>query len=170
MKEKREVVRIGGRSFNLALATIARFQEVSGRMIECGMGEVEIRKGEAPEEFARRLVSSLALSRKGLYVVSAMLIPVEISDEEWTEEIGEETARFIGGLSDPEDVKRYNGILAATCAGFFGSGLASLFVSPTPSSEIGPDSLEEAGTSGRGEDGPTSSERSQDTITSAPGG
>jgi len=139
--------------------------------------EVTIEAGESPEAFARRLLEATVESGTILDLLGCLLVPEEAAPrdrdpgEAWTREMGEETARFLGRLREPEDKARIRSLVLSLLASFFETGIVSLWTSKTSSSDeaIPTATAEKAGPAATGP-GRISSERSPTEITNARSG
>jgi hypothetical protein len=97
---------------------------IMGRVKEAGLGEVELREGERPEDWAKRFMFQLMSSDSALLFMGGVLVP---KDTVWSPKVAQETARHLGDLTSDEDKEVIFGYLLTTLIAFFESGLTSLW-------------------------------------------
>lgn len=100
-------------------------------------------ENEDVAEFSERLLGALVGDGAVLKLIGCMLVPAAKSTRRlgfrrdtpiaWTPEIGEETARFIGGLKTPEDKAKLRALTLTLLVHFFESGTVSLWTTQTSS-------------------------------------
>ena len=127
---------LGGRRFaDTGESTVEHDFLLMGLIREAGLDEVVIQDGEAPEDFARRLLQEGLATGKVLDLLGCLLIPAEISSKDWTPVLGRETSAFVGGLTDPADKARVQALVVSLLTSFFVYGLSSVMRSPTSSAQ-----------------------------------
>lgn len=129
-------ITLGGRIFRaLQEGTVLHDLHFRKLIAKSGLSRVTIRAGEDPDHFARRLLDELLAAGVVLEIIGCLIIPVGMSDEEWTPELASETARFVGSLRSDADKASVDQLVVSILIDFFARGYASLWTSPTPSEE-----------------------------------
>lgn len=146
-----EKITIGGRTFTaLEETTVEHDHWVMALLREAGI-DVALRQPEEPAEaYARRLLSIALASGKTCLFLGGMLMP-EDAAAPWSPALAEETARFLSGLTAPEDKEQINRLIVLLIADFFAAGLIFSGASPS-SSQDQPGAGNQAGD---GANGPT---------------
>jgi hypothetical protein len=123
---------IGGRAFKGAKnSTMEHDVFVQGMISKAKLGRLEMLTGETPEDFALRIFRRAAISSDVFLLLGGLLLPVEISPAEWTEDVAKQTAHFLRKLTDENDKKIVQGQIIAAIMGFFQKGLAYSVTSPS---------------------------------------
>jgi len=136
---------LGGRTFlTVHESTVEQDFHFLALVKRARIDEIVMERGEAPETFARRLLETTIESGAILDLLGCLLVPEEAAPrdhdpgEAWTREMGEETARFLGGLRDPTDKATIRCLVLSLLVSFFESGIVSLQTSTTSSGEAIP--------------------------------
>jgi hypothetical protein len=118
---------IGGRKFRSGgQSTLERDLYVMGFIRAANLDDVPMLETETAEQYALRLMSHLAASSHVLDILGGLFIPEDVSDREWTAELGAETARFLKGLTEPADKAVVQTAILSVLIPFLESGLGSL--------------------------------------------
>lgn len=133
-----EVHTLGGRDFLVAgestLGQDVRFMTLIKR---AGIDHMTMNEGEAPEDFARRLLDQTIESGTVLDLLSCLLIPKEEAPrdrdpgEAWNPEMAQATAAFLAGLKKPRDKVKFRSLVISLLLYFFEHGIVCLYVSKT---------------------------------------
>ena len=136
---------LGGRTFlTMRESTVEQDFHFLALVKRARIDEIVMERGETPETFARRLLETTIESGAILDLLGCLLVPEEAAPrdhdpgEAWTREMGEETARFLGGLRDPTDKATIRSLVLSLLVSFFESGIVSLQTSTTSSGEAIP--------------------------------
>lgn len=141
-------ITLGGRKFRpVTQGSIANDCWVMGRVHRAGLHSVPRAENESLEDWAREVLAAVMRSGQMLELLGGLLVPVELEDAGWTEDVARQTATFIGGLTAPEDKATMQGLTLSVLVPFFESGLASSRSSDASSSP-GPGEESSATTSG----------------------
>ena len=125
---------LGGRAFvPLTLNTLLHKLTVGEHIEAAGLAEPTLLPTEGLEAFTQRLIGSLMRSRRALQLVGCFLLPEDRTPAEWTPAMADETADFLGKLSDPADHQEFDSILAGLVLRFLESGVMSLMISRSSS-------------------------------------
>ena len=144
-----ERIRIAGRTFVPATnSTIEHDFHLMGHIRAAGLDRIAIEEGEAPEDFAVRLLGEVIHSGRIFPILGGLFLPEKISSVDWTPEVAEETAAFLRKVSDREDKAQIQRQVVSLLISFFQSGLASLSISRR-SSGTGPEGTHDSGSGGR---------------------
>jgi hypothetical protein len=145
MTEAPEKHVLGGRNFlTVRESTVEQDFRFLALVKRARIDEITLAPGEHPEAFARRLLEATVESGSILDLLGCLLVPEEAAPrdrdpgEAWTREMGEETARFLGRLREPEDKARVRSLVLSLLVSFFESGIVSLWTSKTSSTEAIP--------------------------------
>ena len=145
MTEALEKHVLGGRTFlTVRESTVEQDFRFLALVKRARIDEITIQPRESPEVFARRLLEATVESGAILDLLGCLLVPEETAPrdrdpgETWTREMGEETARFLGRLREPEDKARVRSLVLSLLVSFFESGIVSLWTSKTSSTEAIP--------------------------------
>jgi len=106
-------------------------------MREIGLLDTGMKAGETPDQYARRLMLDLTGSGRMPEIFGLLLIPDGTESERWSSALGEETAAFVGALSDPADKALLDNMAWSFLTDFFERGLGS-WRNSTSSSEPAP--------------------------------
>lgn len=124
----------GGKPFVVITeGTAERDHYVTRLAGRAGLREVEIGKGELPEDFAQRLLYELVDSGVIFDVLGGLLIPRHIDPWAWTPQLASDTADYFRHLHSPEDKAALNVHILSFLEDFFARGMGSLVSSPTAS-------------------------------------
>lgn len=135
---------IGGRVFlTMKEGTVLHDLHFRKLVAQSGLSRVFIKPGEDPDHFARRLLDKLIEAGVVLELIGCLLIPLGKRDEDWTPEMGRETALFFGGLKAPTEKAKIDSLIVTVLIDFFANGFASLWTSPT-SSEADPEPTQDS--------------------------
>ena len=127
---------LGGRSFRSIGESTIEHDYLFIRLVrDLGLDDPHLTGDETPEQFAMRLLTDIIASGRALDALGFLLIPSEAKSEEWTPELGQETAVFLGGLVNPDDKAMVRGLTLGLLSDFFAQGLGSWTLSP-PSLEL----------------------------------
>jgi len=125
---------LGGRTFEvIGESTVEHDFTFMGIARKVGLDRPALLDNESVEEFAVRLLGDLLASGLALDLLGCLLIPEGIRSEDWTPEIGQETANFLGRLSSPAEKDKVRSLTLAALVDFFESGLAFSIASETSS-------------------------------------
>lgn len=118
---------LGGRRFSvIGESTVEHDLTFMGLLRKAGLDMPTLREGELPKDFATRLLGDLLGSGKACELLGCLLIPEGVESEDWTPELGQETAEHIGHLTSAADKQKVNQLILSALVDFFESGLASL--------------------------------------------
>lgn len=121
---------LGGQAFTvIGESTIEHDYTFFGICQAAGISSPKLEPGETPGDFAVRLLGDILGSGRALDLLGCILIPEGTSSEEWTKELCQETASFLGGLTSAADKKAINNLTLSALIDFFESGLASSIAS-----------------------------------------
>lgn len=125
---------LGGRAF-VPVGESTVEHDISFREMICqaGLDDLVLNAGEAPEDYARRLLRQVISTGKVLPLLGLLLIPEGIQSEDWTPDLAQETVAYIKSLPGQEVMPILDGIVLSVLIPFFASGLASLWSSVTSS-------------------------------------
>ncbi len=127
---------LGGRVFRpIGESTVEHDLKFMALLRDLGLDDPHRPESEAPEQFAVRLLNDLISSGRALEALGYLLIPGEARSEDWTPALGEETAEFLGGLVDPKDKARVQGLTLSFLRDFFELGLGSWALSTSSSAK-----------------------------------
>jgi hypothetical protein len=118
---------LGGRRFHLVevgSAPIRHYNLYSGLLAEIGLDDPHRIGDETAEDYVRRLLHELLVSRKSTEVLGYLLIPDGSGSEDWTPEMAAGTTEFIEGLTGA-DVTAYQSLTISWLSAFFEQGLSS---------------------------------------------
>lgn len=125
-----EKIKIGGRTFiPVNNSTIEHDFWLMAHIRGAGLDRVVISGGEAPEDFAVRLLGEVIDSGRIFPLLGGLFLPEGVSSLDWTPETAEETAAFLKKISDPKDKLQIQKQVISLLIDFFQSGLASLRIS-----------------------------------------
>ena len=132
----REIITIGGRRWREVVSnTIEHDFWVLQQTQEAGIG-LYTKKGEDPGEFAARLLREVIASGKAFLLVGAFLIPAELTDQDWSPALAQQTGEFMRKLEGADDKQIIQGAIISLLLGFFEAGLRSSNNSPIVSSPL----------------------------------
>ena len=118
---------LGGREYRpLLLSNIAHDCWTMSQIRSAGLDQVSMGLDETPEDFARRLVGLIVQTKRIFLLLGGLLIPNDMKDLQWTEELAEQTAAHLQTVTDLEEKKLLMSEIAGLVASFFGDGLTSL--------------------------------------------
>ena len=144
-----EKIKIGGRTFvPVKNSTIEHDFWLMAHIRGAGLDRIAIEEGEAPDDFAMRLLGEVINSGRIFPILGGLFLPEKISSLDWTPEIADETASFLKKISDPQDKLEIQRQVISLLISFFQSGLASLRNS-RKSSGTGPQSTSDSGSGDR---------------------
>ena len=144
-----EKIRIGGRTFvPVSNSTIEHDFWLMAHIRGAGLNRIAIGEGEAPEDFAVRMLSEVISSGRIFPILGGLFLPEKISSLNWTPEVADETAAFLKRISDPDDKGLIQQQVISLLLSFFQSGLASLTIS-RKSLGTGPEGAPGSGSGGR---------------------
>lgn len=122
---------IAGRTFvSLQNSTFEHDIWMTRKIRESGLANAFISEGEASDEFAERLTTEVISSGVALELLGGLFVPQGTDPEDWTPELGKETAAFFGRVTDAPSKALLRGQIASMLVYFFVNGLASLRISP----------------------------------------
>ena len=129
-----EIIQIGGRRWREVVSnTIEHDFWVLQQTQEAGI-ELYTKKGEDPGEFAARLLREVIASGKAFLLVGAFLVPAELTDQDWSPAVAQQTGEFMRKLEGADDKQIIQGAIISLLLGFFEAGLRSSNNSPIVSS------------------------------------
>lgn len=121
---------LGGRAF----APLARFTlEHDEWMLGLGGLEYAQREGESDAAAEARIMTEIVRSGRARRILAGLLVPVRKPPVEWSPEIAEETAAFLGQIEDEKDKQTVIDEMLVVLAHFRESGRLRL-ESSAPSS------------------------------------
>lgn len=168
---------LGGRTFlTMRESTVEQDFHFLALVKRSRIDEIVMERGETPEIFARRLLETTVESDAILDLLGCLLVPEEVAPrdrdpgEAWTREMGDETARFLGGLRDPTDKATIRSLVLSLLVSFFESGIVSLRTSTTSSGEAIPNTKPTPRSAGVTDAGPSSFSSSQAATITMPSG
>lgn len=136
-------VALGTRIYRVLRAKKAKHELwMSGTCYKAGLYDLRRHQGETNQQFAARLHGELSASGAGYRVLGGLIIQEHLEDKDWTPEIAEETAQFVGELEGEDDLETIRCLMRSFLIGFFSSGMAS-YGSSTISSTEDPGGLED---------------------------
>lgn len=120
-----QVYEIGGRKFHAMLVTTVEHDFWLMKHIhEAGLDDVRIANDEKPDAFAVRLLHEVVFSGKAFNLLGGTLIPSNMRDEDWTPQVGEQTAEFFRTLTTADDKQRIQSAVVQLLISFFIQGLS----------------------------------------------
>ena len=144
-----EKIRIGGRTFvPVKNSTIEHDFYLMSHIRGAGLDRIAIGEGEAPDDFAVRLLGEVIDSGRIFKVLGGLFLPEGVSSLDWTPQLAEETASFLKKISDPQDKLEIQRQVISLLIDFFQSGLASLTISRN-SSGTSPQKIVDSGNGDR---------------------
>ena len=144
-----EKITIGGRTFvQVTNSTIEHDFWLMAHIRGAGLDRIAIEEGEAPDDFAVRLLGEVISSGRIFPILGGLFHPEKIASIDWTPEVADETVSFLKKVYDPEDKALIQQQVVSLLISFFQSGLASLTISRR-SSGTGPQSMSDSGSGGR---------------------
>jgi len=130
---------LGGRTFLvIENSTVEQDLFLERARREAGINDLMIEEGEAPEDFAERLLDTVVRSGSLLTLLGCLLMPEEAlpkrtmlifparEGEAWTPEMAAETAAYIGGLQAPEEKAKVRILILDLLIHFFAHGTVYL--------------------------------------------
>jgi hypothetical protein len=157
-----EKLSLGGREYvHAGVGPLRQDLFLMAQARHAGLTDAALRDGEAPEEFAARLLDSCITSGRALLLLGGMLLPAGSKPEDWTEEMAHATAAHLGSVTEQADKVKVQAELVSALLGFFENGLAS-WIASTRSSPAGEPGRK--GESGGTASGTASSENSPATT------
>jgi len=133
-----EKIRIGDRTFvPVNNSTIEHDFWLMAHIRGAGLDRIAIGEGEAPDDFAVRLLGEVIDSGRIFPILGGLFLPEKIDSFDWTPQVAEETAAFLKKISDPHDKLEIQKQVISLLLSFFQSGLVSLRIS-RKSSGTGP--------------------------------
>ena len=137
---------LGGRVFlPVSESTVEQDFRFLALVKQARVDEITMTQSESPEDFARRLLETTIESGVILDLLGCLLIPEDRAPQDrdpgeaWTRQMGDETARFLGGLRTPKDKAEVRGLVLTLLVSFFDSGIVSLWTSKMSSHEAIPE-------------------------------
>lgn len=120
-------VDLGGRLFRVIEdSTAAHDLWFMGHVARAGLTQATMQAEESSEDFARRLLDEILATGKALTLIGGMLIPEDVADTDWTEEIAGETSQFLGGLTAERDKAQILSLVCTLLIDFFAAGVTSV--------------------------------------------
>jgi|1185.fasta_scaffold41111_2 hypothetical protein len=126
-----ETLTIGGRQFKLVKDTNLRHDILTQCIfhdLHRHSSSVQMLEGETPEEFAVRILRKVAQDGEIFLLLGHVLMPAEREGKEWTPQMAEETAEFLGSVVDDGDKLIVHQHIAAVFIGLFTNGLSSVMI------------------------------------------
>jgi len=125
--ETQEVISLGGRRFFRLTkgSTVEHDLWLMKRTTASGLIDAKMWSGETPESYAQRLLSMAIEGGVVLEMLGGLLLPEGLLPEEWTPQMGEETARFLGAITDDREKSLVNQLVLSILIDFFAIGLLS---------------------------------------------
>jgi hypothetical protein len=160
-----DVIKLGDRRFrSVGVTSIAQDLHVWRCARAAGIKELEIGRGESPDEFAKRITDGLLETDLAFEMLGGLLVPDGEPEESWTPEMAADTAAYLRTIRDERSKAVFRMLVVSVILGFLERGLVSLIASRA-SSMKGETALRDRAKGGRtrarGESGPASSESSQ---------
>lgn len=119
-------ITLGGRKFRpVVQGSIANDCWTMGRIQRAGLTSVPRAENQSAESWARDVLAAVMESGRLLELLGGLLVPVEIEDSAWSEDLARQTAAFIGGLTAPDDKATVQALTLSVLLPFFESELAS---------------------------------------------
>ncbi len=136
--------KLGGRSFlTVQDATVEQDFLFLELIQKCHIDRIVQSEGEDAAEFSERILGALVGDGAVLKLLGCLLVPAAAPTRRrgfrrdttiaWTPEIGEETARFLGGLKTPEDKAKIRALVLTLLVHFFENEIVSLWTTKTSS-------------------------------------
>ena len=134
---------LGGRTFvPVSESTVEHDYHFLALLHRAGLGDVELLPGETGGVFAERILRQVIASGQVRPLLGCLLVPEPAAGtptrppgELWTPEMGQDTARYLGGLIEEQDKAMVRSLVISLLIDFFQSGLSSLRASATSSAE-----------------------------------
>ncbi len=136
--------KLGGHSFlTVQDATVEQDFLFLELIHNCHIDRIVQSEGEDAAEFSERILGALIGDGAVLKLLGCLLVPAAKPTRRlgfrrdtaiaWTPEIGEETARFLGGLKTPEDKAKIRALVLTLLVHFFEHEIVSLWTTKTSS-------------------------------------
>jgi hypothetical protein len=131
---------IGGRQFKAVTQSTLRHDYLTqAQILKAGLHRLEMLAEETADEFALRVMRKAALDGEIFLLLGHLLMPVEREGKEWTPQMAEQTAEFLGNVTEPKDKAVLKAQIGSVLSSFFANGLSSLSVSLSSSQKGKPD-------------------------------
>lgn len=133
------IVELGGKRFKrVEGSTVKHDFWLMAKVREAGVDKVQIlsKKPEHIEQVIDTMIDRVIVDGHALTLLSGLLIPADLDPRQWTPEVSAETEEHLGQLTDVQDKTKIKPLIASMLSGFFMTGLASLQISPSSSSEL----------------------------------
>lgn len=134
-------VKLGGKLFtrvNLDARTVRLDQYLDRMLIETGLDTTLPEAEDNEVTWPLRLQLQLRRSGKACDLLGGYLLPMGVTERQWTVETARATADFIGGCDTEEDRKAVDALCLEVALGFFRRRLASLRTFLSSSNERAP--------------------------------
>lgn len=129
-----ETLTLGGRQWRiLQRFTLEHVIWMDRQVIEAGLDRIARLAAETEEQFAARIWRQIATTEKALHLLSGILLPAELKDEEWTPLIAAHSVAAFKKITDPVEQRAVRTQLAALVLYFFVHGLGSFASTGTAS-------------------------------------
>ncbi len=168
---------LGGRTFlPVTESTVEQDFRFLALVKQARIDEITMAQGESPEDFARRLLETTIENGVILDLLGCLLVPEDRAPQDrdpgevWTRQMGDETARFLGGLRSPKDKAEVRGLVLSLLVSFFDSGIVSLWTSKMSSGEAIPETNNQKTGQAGTAPGPSSFRNSPQGTTTRPSG
>lgn len=141
--EKRERHVLGGRAFLVVQeGTVEQELEFAALIKLAGLDNVIMEEGETTDALALRLFSAAIENRTVFRMIGALLVPEELVNtrdgdpgDDWSTEIGEQTADFVRRLTDPRDKAHVKSLVMSLLIPFVRRGISSIWITPRSPNE-----------------------------------
>jgi hypothetical protein len=116
-----ELIKLGGREWRIVqTSTLQQVIWMDRQIAETGVASL-LQRAPVGANWSEQIWAQISKSDKTFPLLSGMLLPREISDEDWTPEVAEKTAAFLKKLTAPEDHAAVRSLLISVVLGFFGA-------------------------------------------------
>ena len=127
-----ERLSLGGRTFHAVPAgrgPLVQDLELLRHLERAGLDRLALDPGETAPAYAERLLHTLIASPHVLALLGCLITPEGVAPEDWTPKTGQETADFLGRLSDEEDKAEVRRLLVSVLIPFLERASASWLAS-----------------------------------------
>lgn len=132
-----EIISLGNRKFRvIETSTFGHRMDMEQLMLESGVTRIlqtiptfegldPAARALAAGKYATEVYEAIARAGKVFAVLGGLLIPEEIADTDWTQEVARDTGAFLRKISSPEEMAALRFRLLEMVMGFFVGALAS---------------------------------------------